>query len=233
MAGHQTSNKRPPQRLVRSLAGFCTTRFPDSGERERSAKTSIHRDQPVGFAGLKTRLHAAETDTNPKCKRGRHSHPRLRFGLVCSGRKCVSFGRAEYRKRNPRSWSRLNGVSHNPLRKTACRSGTPAASMTWTRQHGSPDTSGICNRESRTPPPCEHRGFGRRPVERADDDRGGCAAPRSSESAFSHQPGPARISRAGLFSCAASSKVQQRSRSPAFLKAGLLFVGRCSNKKSG
>ena len=114
MAGHQTSNKRPPQRLVRSLAGFCTTRFPDSGERERSAKTSIHRDQPVGFAGLKTRLHAAETDTNPKCKRGRHSHPRLRFGLVCSGRKCVSFGRAEYRKRNPRSWSRLNGVESQP-----------------------------------------------------------------------------------------------------------------------
>ena len=52
----------------------------------------------------------------------------------------------------------------------------------------------------------ERRGFGRRPVERADDDRGGSAAPRLSESAFSHRHGPARISRAGLFSCAASSK---------------------------
>ena len=98
------------------------------------------------------------------------------------------------------------------------------------KAHGSPDTSGIRHRESRTPPLCERRGFGSRPVERADDDRGGCAAPRLSESAFSHPHGPAHISRAGLFSCAASSNVQPRSRSPAFHKAGLLFVGRCSNK---
>ena len=41
-------------------------------------------------------LRAAETDTNPKCKRERNSAPRLRVGLVCCGRKCVSFGRAEY-----------------------------------------------------------------------------------------------------------------------------------------
>ena len=134
------------------------------------------------------------------------------------------------RRHRPRDWSRLNGVRRDPLRGTSCRSGNPAASMTWTRQHGSPDPSGIRNRESRTSPPCECRGFGRRPVERADDDRGGCAAPRLSESAFSHPHSPARISRAGLFSCAASSKMQPRSRSPAFHKAGLLFVGRCSNK---
>ena len=44
----------------------------------------------------RSKLRAAETDTNPKCKRGRHSHPRLRFGLVYCGLKCVRFGRAEY-----------------------------------------------------------------------------------------------------------------------------------------
>ena len=109
------------------------------------------------------------------------------------------------RKRSPRnSW--LNGVDREQLQGTSCRSGSPAASMTWTRQHGSPDTRGIRNRESRTPPPSERRGFGRRPVERAGDDLGGSAAPRLSESAFSHPHGPARISRAGLFSCATSSK---------------------------
>ena len=42
-------------------------------------------------------LRAAETDTNPKCKRGCSSHPRLRFGLVCCGCTGVSFDRAEYR----------------------------------------------------------------------------------------------------------------------------------------
>ena len=28
-------------------------------------------------------FHAAEADTNPKCKRGHNSRPRLRIGLVC------------------------------------------------------------------------------------------------------------------------------------------------------
>ena len=50
-----------------------------------------------------TRLQIfAETDTNPKCKRGRNSHPRLRFGLVCCGLKCVSFGRAEFSPKSRR-----------------------------------------------------------------------------------------------------------------------------------
>ena len=80
-------------------------------------RSRSRKNEPRGVfvqATLANILCAAVTDTNPKCKRGRHSHPRLRFGLVCSGRKCVSFGRAEYRKRNPRSWSRLNGVESQP-----------------------------------------------------------------------------------------------------------------------
>ena len=64
----------------------------------RRNAASIRAVPPARLGRVGTRQAAADGTfhTNPKRKRGRNSHPRLRFGLVCCGRNGVGFGRAEY-----------------------------------------------------------------------------------------------------------------------------------------